>query len=277
MSDMTDLSGKTVLVTGASRGLGREMALELCTAGADVILHGSADTPALRATLDDALALRAGRAMALSCDIADAAACAALLERAEAAFGPLDVLVNNAGLGMRSVSETYNTVPVPFWQVPAGAWQAILATNLGGPFNMARAAAPGMIARGGGKIVNISTSDITMVRRGYSPYGAGKAALEAASRAWAQDLGGTGVTVNVYLPGGAADTDLLPPSPDKKGADGNLFPPAIMRRGIRWLCGPGSDGVTGARFIARLWDTALPPDIAAAGARDTPISRPRIM
>ena len=100
---------------------------------------------------------------------------------------------------------------------------------------------------------------------------------EAASRVWAQDLDGTGVTVNVFLPGGAADTDLLPPSADKKGADGNLLPASVMRRGIGWLCGPGSDGVTGARFIARLWDPALPDAEAAAGARSPHVEKPAIM
>ena len=142
---------------------------------------------------------------------------------------------------------------------------------------MARAVVPGMVARGSGKVINVSTSDQTMVRRGYSPYGPSKAGLEAASRVWAQDLEGTGVTVNVYLPGGAADTDLLPPSADKKGADGNLLPAAIMRRGIGWLAGPGSDGVTGKRFIARLWDERLDPAEAAAAAASAPVEKPAIM
>jgi 3-oxoacyl-[acyl-carrier protein] reductase len=120
-----------------------------------------------------------------------------------------------------------------------------------------------------------------MVRRGYAPYGPSKAALEAMSRVWAQDLAGTGVTVNVYLPGGAADTDLLPPGPGKKGADGNLLPASVMRRGVRWLCSSASDGVTGQRFIARLWPEAdghgRTDPAAAAAARSAPVDKPAIM
>jgi 3-oxoacyl-[acyl-carrier protein] reductase len=135
---------------------------------------------------------------------------------------------------------------------------------------MARAVIPGMIARGFGKIVNISTSDQTMVRRGYAPYGPSKAFLEAASRVWAQDLAGTGVDVNVLLPGGAADTDLLPPAADKKGADGNLLSPTVMCAPILWLASDASNGHTGERYIARLWDGPDP-------ARDPGIAKPRIM
>jgi 3-oxoacyl-[acyl-carrier protein] reductase len=134
-----------------------------------------------------------------------------------------------------------------------------------------------MMARGFGKIVNISTSAQTMVRRGYAPYGPTKAALEAASRIWAADLAGTGVDVNVYLPGGASDTDLIPPGPERKGADGMLLPAAIMRRGIGWLCADDSNGQTGGRYIARLWDAALPPDAAATGARSPAAGEPAIL
>ena len=74
-----------------------------------------------------------------------------------------------------------------------------------------------------------------MVRQGYSPYGSSKAFLEAASRSWAQELRDSGVTVNVLLPGGATDTDLLPPSNNKKGADGNLLSPSIMINPALWL------------------------------------------
>ena len=97
-----------------------------------------------------------------------------------------------------------------------------------------------------------------MVRQGYSPYGSSKAFLEAASRSWAQELNDTGVTVNVLLPGGATDTDLLPPSSNKKGADGNLLNPSIMIKPAIWLASDSSDGITGSRFIARHWDEKNP-------------------
>ena len=116
-----------------------------------------------------------------------------------------------------------------------------------------------------------------MIRKGYSPYGPTKSALEAMSRVWAQDLDGTGVTVNVYLPGGATDTAILPEMTNKRGSDGNLLDPVIMRAPILWLCSDASNGHTGERYIARLWDNALPRDKAAEKARDAHHEKPGIM
>ncbi|WP_349295474.1 SDR family oxidoreductase (plasmid) [Thioclava sp. 'Guangxiensis'] len=249
------------------------MALELASQGVDLILHGSTSSRSLETCREDALAEGAATVTTLTFDVSDSSAC----EKALADIGTVDVVINNAGRSLRLISETFNTVPTKFWETRPEAWDHIIATNLNGPFHVSRCVVPGMVERGYGKIINISTSDITMVRRGYAPYGPSKAGLEAASRIWAQDLEGTGVTVNVFLPGGAADTDLLPPSPNKRGADGNLLPASIMRRGIRWLCGPESDGVTGARFIARLWDNDCPDDEAAEKARSLTVERPAIM
>lgn len=262
------LKGRVVLITGGSRGLGREMALALNAAGARVAITGSRASDALRQTRD---ALGAD-ALAIAANVTDAVACARAVNETVAAFGRLDVLINNAGLGMRAISETFNTVPTKFWQADATAWSDIVNTNVNGPFLMARAAIPGMLKQGFGKIINVSTSDITMIRTGYSPYGPTKAFLEAASCVWAADLAGTGVDVNVLLPGGATDTDLLPPSPNKKGADGNLLHPEIMRGPALWLCSDASNGITGGRYIARLWDDKNPD-----AARDDRGYKPRIM
>lgn len=261
------LRDRVVLVTGGSRGLGREMALALVAQGARVAITGSRPSAALEETAALAAAVTGpDRRLPLVADVTDATACERAVHAVLSHWGGLQVLVNNAGLGMRVVSESFNTVPVPFWKIAPGDWRSIIDTNLHGAFLMARACVPHMVAQGFGKLINISTSDPTMVRKGYAPYGPSKAALEAASRVWAQDLQGTGVDVNVYLPGGAADTDLLPPSANKRGADGNLLPASVMRRGIGWLCSDASNGHTGERYIARLWDEALPQGEAAAGA-----------
>jgi 3-oxoacyl-[acyl-carrier protein] reductase len=265
------------MVTGGSRGLGREMVLALAGVGAAVAVVGSRPGGALDDTVAEANRLGAGRAVAIAADVADYAQCEAAATAALDAIGPIDVLINNAGLGMRRVSETFNTKPTRFWETEPEAWKEIIDTNVNGVFNMARVLVPGMVSRGFGKVINISTSDQTMVRQGYSPYGPSKAALEAMSRVWAQDLAGTGVDVNVYLPGGAADTDLLPPSPDKKGADGNLLPADIMRRAILWLVDDQSNGMTGGRYIARLWDESLAPSEAASASRVPSVPKPAIM
>ena len=259
------LKDRVVLITGASRGLGREMALELAEAGARLVITGSVMSDALRAV---EARIDPDRVLALAADVADADAAAGAVAEAEARFGRIDVMINNAGRGMRLVSETFNTEPTKFWETTPAAWGAIVAANLNGAFHMARAVTPGMIERGFGKILNISTSAQTMIRRGYAPYGPSKAGLEAASRVWAQDLAGTGVDVNIYLPGGAADTDLLPPSPTKRGADGNLLPADVMRRGVLWLCSDLSNGVTGGRFIARHWGDEGTEAEKAEAARD---------
>lgn len=276
MTGDRSLSGRVAIVTGASRGLGREMALEMAAAGMRLNLVGSVASQPLHDTLSE-IRSAGGQALGTAADVADYAACEDAVARTISEFGRIDVVVNNAGLGMRLISESFNVVPTKFWEAPPDAWKRIVDANVNGVFNMARAAVPLMVARGFGKVINISTSDQTMVRKGYSPYGPSKAALEAMSRVWAQDLAGTGVDVNVYLPGGAADTDLLPPGPGKKGADGNLLPASIMRRGILWLCSDQSNGETGGRYIARLWDDTLPPAEAAVGARATHVAKPTIM
>lgn len=247
------------------------MALALASAGASVAVTGSSDSKQLRKTGAE-LAARAGanRCLAFVSDITQDEEAETCIARCIDAFGHLDVLVNNAGRGLRLISETFNTSPTRFWEADRKAWETIIDVNINGTFAMAKAAVPPMLERGFGKIINVSTSDITMVRKGYSPYGPSKAFVEAASRAWAQELAGTGIDVNVLLPGGAADTDLLPPSPDKKGADGNLLPVTVMDEAIVWLVSQASDGRTGERYIGRLWDG---PD----AARDQHADKPRIM
>ncbi|MGY6646514.1 MAG: SDR family NAD(P)-dependent oxidoreductase [Salinarimonas sp.] len=270
------LRDRVVIVTGGGRGLGREMALALAQEGAWVAITGAQAGDELDATAREAEGLP-GRVLPLICDVGDADACTALVGRVAQELGPVTALINNAGRGMRLVSETYNREPTRFWETDPQAWAEIVTANLNGMFHMSRAVAPGMIARGFGKIINISTSDQTMVRRGYAPYGPSKAAMEAASRIFAQDLAGTGIDVNVLLPGGAADTALLPDGPGKKGADGNLLSPAIMRAPTLWLSADDSNGQTGARYIARLWDDTLPAEEAAQLARSPAVEKPAIM
>lgn len=269
MSEAKDasLQDRVIIVTGGVRGLGREMALELVALGARVVVTGASESASMRETITMATAVAGeGRMLGIAADVSNFSACESVLKFTLEKFGALHVLVNNAGQGMRLISETFNTRPVPFWEIEPQHWSSIIGTNVNGVFNMSRACVPYMLSRGFGKLINISTSDPTMVRKGYSPYGPSKAALEAMSRVWSQDLEGKGVDVNVYLPGGAADTDLLPPSENKRGADGNLLPAAIMRRGIGWLCSDASNGRTGGRYIARLWDASLPVAEGASGA-----------
>ena len=127
---------------------------------------------------------------------------------------------------------------------------------------MARAAVPAMLAAGWGRIVNVTINADTMRRRGFSPYGPSKAALESSTVIWAQDLADSGITVNALLPGGATLTGMIPSSfPDHLRA--GLLDPSIMVPPLRWLASTKSDGVTGQRIIAADWREESPVASAA--------------
>ena len=272
------LHGRVVVVTGASRGIGREFARTLAQAGARLTLVASHITDALRIADAEVRALAIpGGVLTLPSDVRDPAACDRVIRQTVDEFGAVDCVVNNAGVGMRLFSETFNTTPVNFWEGAAEDWQTVIDTNTLAPFFMARAAAPHMIARGFGRIVSVSTSPATMVRRGYSPYGPSKAALEAMTRIWAQDLAGTGVTANVILPGGATDTDFLPTRGERRGADGQLLPANIMNDALLWLLSDQANGINGRRIIGKLWDSSLPSAQAAEQAMTPPADSPAIM
>ena len=114
--------------------------------------------------------------------------------------------MNNAARGMKFVNENFMTEPKPFWEADVDAWRMVIDTNIMGVFLLTKAFIPHMLKRGSGRIINISISQETMRRKGFTPYGPSKAALESMSTIWAQELAGTGITLNVLLPGGATNT-----------------------------------------------------------------------
>jgi NAD(P)-dependent dehydrogenase (short-subunit alcohol dehydrogenase family) len=120
-----------------------------------------------------------------------------------------------------------------------------------------------MLKQSWGRIINISMNHETMRRPGFSPYGPSKAALESETIIWAQDLAGTGVTVNSLLPGGATNTGMVPPTI----APHRLLDPNIIVPPLLWLASESANDVTGQRFVANLWDVSLPPEQAAEKAR----------
>ena len=110
------------------------------------------------------------------------------------------MLVNNAARGMRFVNDRFMTDPRPFWEADPVAWSMVIETNIVGVFLMSRAVVPHMLAAGRGSIINVTVNQATMMRRGFSPYGPSKAALEAMTRVWAAELEGSGVA---HQPAGA--------------------------------------------------------------------------
>jgi 3-oxoacyl-[acyl-carrier protein] reductase len=268
------LIDRAVIVTGGSRGLGREMALALVEAGARVAVVGLTDSPRLAQTVKDADAIAgAGRLIPIVADVRREADCRRVANETLAAFGAIHVLFNNAGLGIQVIADYSKKERTPFWETNFEAWTALVDTNVHGVFLMARAVAPTMIAQKFGKIINLSTNRHTMLRLGGSSYGGAKAFVETASRVWAQELNGTGVTVNVFLPGGPVDTGIRsgPLLNDK------FWPIAMMRAPTRWLASDLSNGHTAQRFLARLWDEDLPLPERIAAAREDGIDKPMMM
>jgi NAD(P)-dependent dehydrogenase (short-subunit alcohol dehydrogenase family) len=240
------LEGVRALVTGGTSGLGLAMSQALAEAGARVVLTGRTE----QRVQDAATQIADGaRATGLVMDVRDEQSVAAGVDRALAILGGVDVLVNNAGIGMRTVNPGFMTEPVGFWQVSPDGFRDLFATNVLGYFLVARAIVPHMLEAGHGKIVNISVSETTMRRRGFTPYGPSRAATEALSRIMAADLAGTGIDVNLLLPGGATRTGMVPDSvPNDLRA--TWLDPAIMGPPICWLASHASDGLTDQRIVA---------------------------
>ena len=267
---MQSLEGEVAIVTGASVGLGRSMALALAAAGARVTL--ASPQTALLAEVADQITKQhgPGRALAITTDITSREQCDACVNRTVETFGKVSILINNARREQRGAGLPEAGNNFPFWESNPDVWIQALNVNVGGSFLMTRAAAPHMIARGWGRILNISTSLDTMQRKHNSPYGVTKAALDAASLIWAADLEGSGVTVNILLPGGMVDTDGTRPStPQRK-----TLPVEVMNAAMLWLVSHESDGRTGQRFVGRSWPLDIPPAQAADLALEAPVLRP---
>ena len=193
---MFDLAGRTALVTGATGGIGGEIARALHAQGASVALSG---------TKSDKLEALAGelgeRAHALRCDLADRAQVEALVPQAEAALGQVDILVNNAGLARDNL----------FMRMKDEEWDAVLAVDLTAAFQLARAAVRGMMRRRFGRIIGITSIVGVAGNAGQGNYAAAKAGMIGMSKALAQEVASRGITVNCVAPGfiATAMTDAL--------------------------------------------------------------------
>ena len=257
---MAGLNGKTVIVTGAARGLGRAMAEGLVRAGANVV---GVDLPG-QSELDGVAKELGNTFLAVGANITDANECARAVDAARTRFGTVHVVVNNAGVGMQFINPSFASKPTRFWELTPEQYRNTMENNTTSQFLMSRAVAPLMIAQKWGRIVNVTTSYGTMLLPGFTPYGPSKAAAEATTCIMSKDLAGTGVTANVLIPGGAADTRMIT---DHAAFDkAKLVKPSKMIAPIVWLASDDSNGVTGRRFIAQLWDETLPASAAAAVA-----------
>lgn len=189
MKNLFDLSGRTALITGSSKGIGLALAGALGSAGATLVLN--ARDPARLDAARRELQGRGLSAHAVPFDVTDAAAVQAGVARVEAEIGAIDILVNNAGMQHRT----------PFAEFPLDAWRKITATNLDSVFYVGREVAQRMIARKRGKIINVCSVQSELGRPGIAPYAATKGAVKMLTKGMAIDLGKHGIQVNGLGPG----------------------------------------------------------------------------
>ena len=234
------LDGRVAAVTGASRGIGRAVAEHLADRGAMVAIAYRERDDLGRALQADIVA-RGGRAWAAACDVADPASVTSFFAEAAVQLGPIDILVNNAGITRDSHVLMMDKV----------RWDEVLGVNLDGAYHCVRAVVRGMLLRGWGRIVNVSSPSALMPLPGQANYAASKAGLEGLTRALSRELARKGVLVNAVAPG-LIQTDMLDQMPAATG-DALLKAVAVGRPGtaqevaslIGFLCSGAASYITG--------------------------------
>ena len=255
---------RVAIVTGAAGGIGRELVLGLLGQGARVAAVDR--TAEGLAALEEAARDRqlGANLMTIEADLARDEAVDEIVAKTRGRFGTVDILVNNAGVGQATIRTDNRSNPIKFWEVTPDQWKLFVAVHNNAPMALSRALVHDMMAQGWGRIVNVTTSLGTMIRDGSPTYGPSKAALEAFSAIMAKDLDGTGVTVNVLVPGGVTNTGMVPLEAGYQREE--MIQPAVMAAPLNWLVSDAAAEVSGRRFLAVHWDTALPPEDAAAKA-----------
>jgi len=262
------MSGHVAIVTGGLSGLGRAMALALARNGESVLAVGHIEADAARLGAETAAAGLGDRLMPLVADLRRPAECDRVVAATLARFGRLHILLNSAGLTFTYIwPDLYRRDAKPkFWELGDEIVQNVMDTNYVAADQMARRVAPLLVKEGWGRIINVTTKLDTMNRPTSGPYGASKAALEMATEIWAQELAGTGVTVNILNPGAGAHTPGMAVEASALSRAGKLprfLEPDEMVPPLLWLVSEAADGVNGYRFNALTWDKTLPPVEAA--------------
>lgn len=256
------LRGRSVIITGAASGIGRSIALALLKAQSRVL---AVDLNGAQLTQLAADADAGDRLQCLSLELGPPDSGDRVVAAALKAFGRVDGLVNNAGIGRGVIRDDIYQKPLRFWEATPEMWNRFVAVNTTAPFLLMRAAVPHMLEQGFGRIISVTTSLSSMIGKNMSPYGPTKAATEALTSCVACELEGTGVTANVVVPGATTDTAMVP-----NGASidrSKLQSPDVMAPPVLWLLSDAGGDTTAMRFRANLWkpDVPVADAIAAAG------------
>ena len=255
---------RVAIVTGAAGGIGRAMTQGLLAAGTRVagVDRDREPLEALAASVREQG--KSADLLTIQADLTSDSATEEISRTTRDRFGRIDILVNNAGIGPGSIRPDSWQRPLKFWEITPDQWRRFVAVHTTAPLALTNAVVPEMMRQGWGRIVNVTTSLGTMLNAGSPTYGPSKAALEALSAIMAKDLDGTGVTVNVLVPGGVTNTRMIS---DEAGFDRTrLIQPGVMAPPLVWLVSDAAQKVTGRRFLAIHWDTNLPPEQAAEKA-----------
>jgi NAD(P)-dependent dehydrogenase (short-subunit alcohol dehydrogenase family) len=254
---------RVAIVTGAAGGIGKEMTRALLAAGIRVA-GVDRDREPLEALAASAREQgKAAELLTIAADLTDDSAVDAITKATRVKFGRIDILVNNAGIGPGAIRSDSWQRPLKFWEITPDQWRRFVAVHTTAPLTLTNAVVPDMMRQGWGRIVNVTTSLGTMLNAGSPTYGPSKAALEALSAIMAKDLDGTGVTVNVLVPGGITNTPMV----SESGFDrAKMIQPEVMAPPLLWLVSDAAGKVTGRRFLGVHWDPELPPEQAAEKA-----------
>jgi NAD(P)-dependent dehydrogenase (short-subunit alcohol dehydrogenase family) len=257
---------RVAIVTGAAGGIGRALVGGLLGAGLQVAAVDRTAEGLAELALSAAERQQGANLLTIEADLAREESIAAIVATTRARFGTIDILVNNAGVGQATIRTDNRQRPIKFWEVTPEQWQLFVAVHTAAPMALSRALVHDMMRQKWGRIVNVTTSLGTMIREGSPTYGPSKAALEAFSAIMAKDLAGTGVTVNVLVPGGVTNTGMVPLEAGYERAE--MIQPAVMAPPLAWLVSDAASAVSGRRYLAVHWNTDLPPEEAAglAGA-----------
>jgi len=235
-----DLSGRTAVVTGSTRGIGRAIAETLAGAGARVAVVGRDQSRA-----QEVAAAISPEARGFACDVADTASVAAMIAAAEEAFGAVDILVNNAGLTRDNI----------LFRIKDDDWDAVLDTNLRGAFAAIRAASRGMMKRRWGRIINIASVVGLVGNKGQANYAASKAGLIGLTKSVAKELASRNILANVVAPG-FIETDMTAAMTDEaKKALFTQIPlerlgtPSDIANIVAFLSSDASSYITGQVFV----------------------------